>query len=448
MGLSDSFLNGNKVTDARVTIPAWGASYADVTLDGEISLSGPVTLQIADLSLSCTVLAGGPAKGRSFFRLVAGAGGWGKELPARSYANDAGVKLATVLNDAAGEVGEIFDQTTIDQSARLGPYFTRPADQACRLLEQLSPGAWYVREDGKTCLGQRPAGTLAATATATSQVDLAKGTVTIASDTIASVLPGVVVSGLTAVDVEHEITSKGGLRTTIWAQQGAGMSRRLAAWRALDEQLDPLRAFRGFYEYRVVTLNGNRLNLQPVRVSTGMPNLQNVVMRPGVAGCNPTTMLGSRVVVGFVNADPTRPVVLAFEDPDGPGFSPTGLAISVGGQAPTEHVVSAETVAVLAYNFLAAICAAAGSGPLTALALQPLLAPAMVTAIEALGAPAPPGLAAQIAAAAAESTLFGSGSPASTVSPFAGAITTALAGKTPDVSGLFPSLGFPGIKGG
>ncbi len=328
-------LNRHTVTAARSTIPAWGASYHDVDIDGEVSISGPVTLVVADLTIKGTVLSGGPGVGRSFFRVVAGAGGWGKTLPPKAYQKDARVKLSTVLNDAANSAGETIDPTTIDSSARLGPYYVRPEGLACSVLNLESPAAWYVGEDGVTRLGARPASTLSGTATRTTQQDLARGTLTLASDTIAGILPGIVVDGLTAVDVEHEISAKDGLRTKLWGKQFSGTSRRLSALRALFEQLAPDFQFRGIYEYRVVTQNANRLNLQSVRVSTGMPDLANVVMRPGIAGANMQPALGSRVLVGFVDADPARPSVLGFEDPDGPGFVPLSLTLGAasGGDA-------------------------------------------------------------------------------------------------------------------
>jgi hypothetical protein len=335
VGVTAATLNGNRVTDARLAIPAWGASYADVTVDGSVQLSGAVTLVVADLTVQCTVLSGGPAgdASRSYFRVVAGAGGWGKSIPKRSYANDAGVKLTTVLGDAAGEVGETIDTTTVDPTARLGPYWTRPAGPACRLLEVFSPNAWYIGEDGKTRLGARPATKLAAQAARTSELDLARGTLTLASPTISGILPGLVVDGLTVVDVEHTFDAKDGLRSKVWGKQAGGTSRRLAAFRALFDQLDPDRMFRGVYEYRIVTQEGERLNLQAVRVSTGMPDLKRAVVRPGVPGCKASHFLGSRVLVGFVDADPSRPVVLAFEDAEGPGFVPPSLGLAGGGAA-------------------------------------------------------------------------------------------------------------------
>jgi hypothetical protein len=333
-----------------MTIPAWGASYHDATVDGEISLSGAVTLVVADLTIQCTVLSGGPAAGKSYFRLVAGAGGWGKTIPRKSYANDAGVKLATVLGDAAAAVGETLDTTTFDGTTRLGPSFVRPEGPACRVLEQVSPSAWYVGEDGKTRLGARAASTLSATAARTSQLDQARRTVTLASETIAGILPGVVVDGLTAVDIEHEADQKTGLRTTIWGKLGS-TSRRLTALRALFDQLDPDRKFRGISEYRVVTQEGERLNLQAVRVSTGMPDLSRVFVRPGVPGFKATHALGSRVLVAFADSDPGQPIVGGFEDAEGGGFAPpvlTAFAASILlGSAPAPLAFAGGTLTTL-----------------------------------------------------------------------------------------------------
>jgi hypothetical protein len=211
------------------------------------------------------------------------------------------------------------------------------------------------------------------------------------------------------------------------------------------EQLDPLERFRGFYEYRVVTQEGERLNLQPVRVATGMPDLKRVVVRPGVPGCKAQHTLGSRCIVGFIDADPARPCVVSFEDAQSGGFSPDTLFLTGGGLSPTEHVMTAEAVALLIYNTLAAICQA-NSGPLIGASLALLLSPAVLAAIAAQGAPAPPGLAAQIAAATAQAGNFSSGLVASTSQPFNTAIDRALAGKTDDVSAFFPSLGCKAVK--
>lgn len=335
-------LNGNRVTSARCYIPCWGASFHEVALDGEVTLTGSVTLVVADLTIACTVLSGGPAAGRSFYWLVAGAAGWGTPIASRSYANDAGVKISLVLADLAVDSGETFDATTIDQKATVGVAWTRPADIGARVLELLFPGGWYVGEDGKTRIGSRPTSALTGAVTQVSQVDLARSTVTIASESIAGILPGLKAYGLTTVDVEHEISAEGGLRTTLWGAHAAGLSRRLVALRAIVDQFNPGRKFASIWEYRVVTITGNRLNLQPVLVSTGMPWLQRVPMRPGIPGAVGKPALGSRVLVGFVNCDPSRPAVLAFEDADSSGFVPTTMSI----QGISVAVAPAGTVAL------------------------------------------------------------------------------------------------------
>lgn len=318
MGMST--LAGHRVTSARVALPAWGAWYAEASLDGEHTVSGRVELKVADLTLSGTVLSGGPDKGRSFYRIVGGAGGWGRTIGEESYDDDAGVKKLTVFGDAAAAVGETIDLSSLTTADRLGPRYTRPEGPASRVLELHASRAWYVGEDGVTRLGKRSTSTLPPKVTH-GPVDLARRTVTLASDSIASILPGVVVDGLEAVDVRHELTPSG-LRSTIWGSVGGGSSRALEAFRKIFEQLDPFRKFRGVTEYRVVTQQGELLDLQPVLVSSGMPELPRVPVRPGVSGCRSDVMLGSSVLVGFVNSDPGRPYVAAFEDADGAGFVP------------------------------------------------------------------------------------------------------------------------------
>jgi hypothetical protein len=441
--MAQTTLNNNRVTRVRVNIPAWGAWHADVSVDGEVTLKGAVTLVVADLTLKGTVISGGPSKGRSHFRLVGGAGGWGKDIPSKSYRNDAGVKTWTVLNDAATAVGEALDALTVPSSLRTGPGFVRRAGAAASTLEQLAPSAWYVGEDGVTRLGKRATKAYAGKATH-SDVDLAQGKVTLAAESIAGILPGITVDGLEAVDVEHEM-SPAGLRSTIWGKQATGTSRRLAAMREIYEQLDPNRKYRATYEYRVVTQDGDRLNLQPVRVSTGMPDLRNVLVYPGVPGCRADVQLGSRALVTFVDGDPGRAVVVGFEEWSGEGFKPTTLEFEAGGQAATEHVLTVEALTVILHNLLFGL----GAAGLPEAWLVSGIIPGVINAALAASSapPPPPGEPAQIIAAASAAAAMASG-PGNTSSLYTAAIATALAAKVPNESGLFPNVGAAKVKAG
>lgn len=321
MAIQGATLNGIRVTSAKVNIPAWGCWYADVNLDGDHTVSGAATLVIADLTLVGTVISGGPQLGRSVYRVVAGKGGWGRTVARKAYANDAGVKLSTVLLDVASASGESLGAVGAD---RVGLYYARQEAPASRVLQDLVPQAWYVDNAGVTQIGSRPAGALVGTVTRVQPLDKARGKLVLAAEKIATILPGLVVDGITAVDVLHEISAEGGLRSTVWGSQ---VSSTLDSFRALMHQLDPNREFRGVTEYRIVTMSGNRLNLQPIRVGTGMPELERVPVRPGVAGCSASHTLGARVLVGFVDSDPASPYVASFEDEDGEGFQPATISI-------------------------------------------------------------------------------------------------------------------------
>lgn len=447
MGLGAT-LAGHRVTDGKLQISKWGCAYADVQLDGEHEVSGPVELVFADLTVQCSVLSSRPVKGRTFARLVGGKGGWANTIPEKSYVDDAGVRARTVLDDAAREAGEVFDSTSVSSDTRLGPSWTRPAGPAIDVLDLIAPRGWYVGEDGITRLGARTGSEISPKIPRIKEADHASANVVLAADSIATLLPGVTVDGLTAVDVEHKISAKGGLRTTVYGAREGGSTRALDAFASLLDAVDPGRKFRGVVEYRVVTLSGERLDLQPVRASLGMPDLDLAVVRPGVPGCKAETALGSYVLVGFVNSDPARPYVAAFEDPDGDGFQPTSLSLLAGDSAGGEHLMTVEACALLIYNVFYALSltvpAPAGVGVL----LQPFITPAILAAMTAQSAPAPPGLVAQIATAAALTSGMTTGTvPSNATGPLAAGLT-ALSTKTPNVSTLFPSLGCPAVKAG
>jgi hypothetical protein len=308
-------------------LPAWGIWYAHATLDAEVELEGAAVLELAGLRLSGT-LVGGPSKGSSRYRIVGGRGGWGKTIKRGSYTNDAGVKLATVLLDAARAAGEELDAATIP-ARTIGPGGARPEDPASRVLELHVPQNWYVGEDGITRVGRRPAVTYTGAGTR-GELDVARGMLELAADELGQLVPGVVIDGLEAYDVEHELDSAR-LRSTIWGRGTSSTSRRLAAHRKLLLQLLPDLRYRGVTEYRVVTQEASdRINLQAVRVSLGMPDLRRVHVRAGIAGARADLALGSRVLVTFVDGAPGRPVIVGFEEPGGGGFLPNRLDLGKG----------------------------------------------------------------------------------------------------------------------
>ena len=328
MANASATLEGHIATSARVHIPAWGRWWADVSIDGEHTLTGSVPLVIADMTLTGAVMSGGPHEGRSHYRVVGGNGGWGAEIPAKGYVNDAGVKASTVLQDAASECGETILASSLP-TTRLGPSWVRAEGPSSATLNAVAPRGWYVGLDGVTRIGAWTGAALSGQVTH-GPVDLAQGTVTLAAESIATILPGLVVDGLTAVDVIHDLTPKG-LRSTIWGARGGGTEpRAIASLRRIVENIVGDQRYHGLHEYRVTGQTGERLSLEPVRVSSGMPALGRVKVMPGVPGCKATYPSGMRVLVAFVDSNPARPVVVGFSDAEDPQFLATVLTLANG----------------------------------------------------------------------------------------------------------------------
>lgn len=342
--MSLATLAGHSVSRALVQVPAWGLWWADVDLVEAELVSGRVALVLADVTLSGTVVSGGLANGRAAYRVVGGAGGWGATIAAESYLDDAGVRVAGVLGDAAAACGETI--AGADSAARIGPHYARANALARDVLNELAPRNWYVDFNGVTQIGQRAETTYVGDGVRT-RVDAGVGVIDLAiAGEIVALVPGVVVDGaLPAVDVEYELTET---RLTARVYAGRRPSRRLDAWGRLLDAFDPRRRYRGSYEFRVVSQSGDRVNLQPIRASSGLKDLARVPMR-GPAGMRAQVTLGSSVVVSFVDCDPSRPFVYAFDAWDAPGWAPSRIDLSplvhVGGVSAAAFVARADFVA-------------------------------------------------------------------------------------------------------
>lgn len=314
-------LGGIALSRARVQVPAWGRPWADVDLSEavEFAAGSAQTLTIADASLAMSVVSGGVYEGRASYRLVAGPG-WSKTIPRKAYANDAEVKASLVLSDAAAACGEkIADLPT----HRLGPHFVRREGLASRVLERIAPKAWYVDFAGVAHIGARSAASYSSDAART-RVDERSGITELAVESVAGLVPGVRVDGRApATDVEYLLEPKR-LTARVWAGPSP-TSRRVAALAGIIEAVTEHFRYAGVYEFRVVTQEGERLNLQPVRAASGFGDLARVPVRPGVAGCKATVQLGELVLVAFVDRDPARPVVVAHDAADAPGWMPLAL---------------------------------------------------------------------------------------------------------------------------
>ena len=204
--------NGTRIVTASIGIPLVGAWVADVMLEEPTTLKAPVALVVGNLTLTGTPYRQGAFAGQERARLVAGGAGWMKSTPAQAYANPAGVRLSTVLRDAAALVGE---QVAIAADRPLGAFFTRANEPAAYLLRELVDGAWYIDGAGVTQIGQRPTPVITSPFTV-QDFDPGTGMYEIATEDLASWLPGASFSGPTASGTiawtRLEVSNSGTLR--------------------------------------------------------------------------------------------------------------------------------------------------------------------------------------------------------------------------------------------
>jgi hypothetical protein len=303
-------------TTVRLLIPAVGVWTADVdvTLDDVTKIpSGKTVLQIRDRKLQCTVDDASSGRfGETFrARVVGGAGGWSSPVPARDYANDAGVMTSTVFSTTAAAVGETIQVPTPE---RLGVHYVRQAGPAAQVLSSV---AWYVDFDGITHVGARPSQVLSADHTVMSW-DALTHIATIGADDL--IEPGTVLTDsrfdtITVREIE-QIFQADGARATAFCDNGS------------DPQLSPLMValyaaaraatgskFLARYRYRIVQEKpGGRLSLQAVNKSAGIPDALPISIWPGFQGISGHVAPGAIVLVDFVEGNPALPIVTAFED--------------------------------------------------------------------------------------------------------------------------------------
>ena len=149
-------LGGVPAVRCLLTVPPIGPWFADFDLVDDTVVSGRVTLQVGGLSLSGTVDArhDGTQGVVRRTRVVAGAGSWGRGVPAKHYHNDAGVRALLVAQDAAREAGETLG--TFSVTGAVGVDYVRSSGAASlALVDVIGSTPWYVDYDGVTQVAER-----------------------------------------------------------------------------------------------------------------------------------------------------------------------------------------------------------------------------------------------------------------------------------------------------
>lgn len=351
-------LDGRSVFQVRMHMPARGAWFADVSLDTSATSavpSGRVTLDLRGERLTGTVLpeASGRFGARVVARVVAGGGGWGRLVDGQHFQSDTGVLLSSVVRATAAAAGETVGLVT---DTSLGPDYVRSAGPAARVLGERD---WYVDDAGTTQVQPRTPTRAPEDATV---LDYDPRTRVASILALKLVRPGWTISddrfdgALVVRDVETVLDANG-QRVTAWCSPVAG-SPLVAALRATVLELAGAVYLRT-YRYRVYNLSGDRLNLQIVTPTTGVPDVLPIEVLHGMPGVRVKVQLGAEVLVVFAEGDPGLPRVVAWEGPRGQRWEPEQLEL----HAKEKVVVGAggSRVVLEGESWFAAVAAALGA---------------------------------------------------------------------------------------
>ena len=331
--MTSAVFNARAVHRCTVVLPRWGVWWAEIwTAREDDVLAGEARLAIGQLDLRGTIVHGGAVRGAAIdhYLVVGGANGWGKPIAEQAYRGGLGVKLSTVVKDAATAAGEKL-APIVDR--RIGPAFLHAAGLASEVLDAVAPEDWYVDEAGVTHLGARAPFAYEKPYTLVSERK-DRGYAVVHTDDLRSLTPGAQITGplegFTVASVRHELSTEG-IATHLWAlDESLGDRWWNAIARIVRKVIRPT-WFHGAYEYRVTSCDGGYCDVKPAAAGLGLPPISNVPVRVGIPGAIVDVQIGTTVLLAFVNGDPTRPFLAGYEGESGGGWLPisTGLDASI-----------------------------------------------------------------------------------------------------------------------
>lgn len=221
--MSYATLNSERVTVGSVCIPYYGLWSADVSLAGEVDVTGAVTLVVGNLTLQGFVYRGALFAGTRSLRLVGGAGGWRRDVQRQAYYNPNGVRLSLLLGDAASVVGE---RVRVPSDRVVGNWWVRETAPASRLVRQLIGETWWVDSAGVLQASDRTDFTPIASEFTTTSRRGGEGAFDIATEDLASWTPGRTFSSPTVTSpqkvnsVTIHMPSDGALRLSVLTTNG------------------------------------------------------------------------------------------------------------------------------------------------------------------------------------------------------------------------------------
>lgn len=378
-------LNGLRCVSARFVFPLTGVWFADLDIDPDalassVPTSGPATVSIGTTPAQALVGVVDPLAAGSFgpvlrVRVLGGAGGWQKGVPAQHFHSDGGLTTEIIYSTTGALVQEL---VTVVEPTLLGPDYVRTAGPASRIFED---EAWYVDPlTATTFVGPRPPAIPDVSLQVLTWDPLTKSA-EVACDAL--ILPGTPLvdtrigeSPVIVADVEQTFDASGS-RATCWTSPALMPASRLRV--ALQTMIRELgkRAILEVKLYRFVEVAGSptMMALQAVDrdpltgAAAPWPDLIPVTQWTGFPGATATLPPALEVLVALVDG---APVVLGYSTLELPLTStvdasvsleigPTAPTVSIGSPAAALPVAQAAPLAALVAS--ACIAAVGGATP-------------------------------------------------------------------------------------
>lgn len=209
-------LNGSPIVEGVVCLPRVGAWHATLRVDAETAPTGRVSIDLDGTTYSGTIVRSGIRWGAVEVRVVGGAGGLSRSVPARYYRDVPARIVATDLIRGAGET-----LATSADPAALGTMLSTwtvaggsAADALRHLLTTLNT-SWRVLPDGTIWIGAETWPTQRLDHEVV-DVSPAEGWSEVWSERL-SLMPGVTLDGQRVSYVEHHIAPRR-IRTRFWIE--------------------------------------------------------------------------------------------------------------------------------------------------------------------------------------------------------------------------------------
>lgn len=300
-------INGQRAVTFALTIPAYGATVADVSMASAMALGASADLQVGNLHVKSAVFRAAPFAGVQSARIVGGYGGWRKVIKARGYSHEAGVRMSSVLGDAARECGE---KINVVADRALGLSWVREKARGERTLHQLAPNSWWIDTAGVTQIGATRSSALIKSPFTVVTWQGGRGRFEIATEVYEDWMPGRTFSAPTITGVQTVNTvmmtgdNDGKIRTVILTEANRGENRLLDEIRSVIRSEVPSLSYCAFWQYKIVSVNGKKISAIPLDPNGIMPPLADVPPMPGLMGETVTQTIGNTCIIAFLDASP------------------------------------------------------------------------------------------------------------------------------------------------